>query len=594
MASATPLTFESLGRPLVETTFVVLDLETTGLTPTTDRITEIGAVKVRGGEVLGELRTFVHPERPIPAAVTAVTGIDDSMVRDAPTIAAVLPSVLGFVDGAVFVAHNAAFDLGFLRAAADRLGLGPLRPPVVDTARLARRLLHDELRDARLATVARHLRARVSPDHRALTDARATVDVLHGLIERAGSFGATTLEDLQELTRSSSTAQFRRRDLVADAPSAPGVYRFLDPRGEVLYVGKATDLRQRLRTYFGQDPRRRVADLVRETARVDWTVTPTVLEAEVLELRAIRHHQPRYNRRSRDRSAAVHVALTDEPFPRLSIVRRPRDSHRWSVGPLPSRRSAEGLIDCLTEVIALRTCTGRLRVAQDHPACVLKDLGRCGAPCDGSQSRESYAEVVATAAAAIDDPTAMLAALRRRMADHATSGRFERAAEQRSRLHAAARTLQGQRERARLTRCAKLVAARISASSIEVAVLRYGHLEHTACLPADSGAWPSEARLLAETGLLATVPAGHDPRAADDPDPADVPDPPDAEELGLVCAWLARPNVRVIVADGPFTSPLAGGRVLAETVEESRRVDRERRRDQQALSGAKVAHRPAG
>ncbi len=581
MASATPLTFESLGRPLLETTFVVLDLETTGLSPTSDRITEIGAVKVRGGEVLGELRTFVHPGRPIPAAVTAVTGIDDSMVRDAPTIAAVLPSVLGFLDSGVFVAHNAAFDLGFLRTAADRLGLGPLQPPVVDTARLARRLLHDEIRDARLATVARHLRARASPDHRALTDARVTVDVLHGLIERAGSFGATTLEDLQELTRSSSTTQFRRRDLVVDAPSAPGVYRFLDPRDEVLYVGKATDLRQRLRTYFGQDPRRRIADLVRETARVDWTLTPTVLEAEVLELRAIRHHQPRYNRRSRDRSAAVHVAMTDEPFPRLSIVQRPRASHRWSVGPLPTRRIAERLIDAITEVVPLRTCTGRLRVAQDHPACILKDLGRCGAPCDGSQSRDAYAEVVATTTAAIDDPGGVLAALRREMADHAASGRFERAAEQRSRLHAAARALQGQRERARLISCARLVAARATASSIEVAVLRHGRLETTARLGVSTGAWPSEAE------LLATATVSHDPPATDEPGP------PDAEELGLVCAWLARPDVRVVAVDGRFASELAGGRALAETVEESRRVDRDRRRDQQALSGAKVARRRA-
>ena len=582
MASATPLTFESLGRPLLETTFVVLDLETTGLSATTDRITEIGAVKVRGGEVLGELRTFVHPERPIPAAVTAVTGIDDSMVRDAPTITAVLPSVLRFIEGGVFVAHNAAFDLGFLRAAADRLDLGPVQPPVVDTARLARRLLHDELRDARLATVARHLRARVSPDHRALTDARATVDVLHGLIERAGSFGATTLEDLQELTRSSSTAQFRRRDLVADAPSAPGVYRFLDPRDEVLYVGKATDLRQRLRTYFGQDPRRRIADLVRETARVDWTLTPTVLEAEVLELRAIRHHQPRFNRRSRDRSAAVHVALTDEPFPRLSIVQRPRASHRWSLGPLPSRRVAERLIDAITEVVPLRTCTGRLRVAQDHPACVLKDLGRCGAPCDGSQSRDGYAEVVATTTAAIDDPSELLAVLRRRMTDHAASGRFERAAEQRARLHAAARALQGLRDRTRLTRCSRLVAARVTAASIEVAVLRHGRLEATTRLDAGSEAWPGETELLAAAAARQTSPS---------PDPAASVD---AEELGLLCAWLARPDVRVVAADGPFASDLAGGRALMATVEESRRVDRERRRDQQVLSGAKVARRQAG
>ncbi len=303
--------FEDLGCPLIGTTFVVVDLETTGLRPTVDRITEVGAVKVRGGEVLGELRTFVHPGRPIPAAVTAVTGITDAMVRGAPTIDQVLPSLRTFLGDAVFVAHNAPFDLGFLRAAVAEHGDGGhLDPVVVDTARLARRLLRDEVRDLRLATLARHLRSRTAPEHRALSDARATVDVLHGLIERAGTLGATTLEDLRDLARSTSDKRFRRISLVHDAPSNCGVYRFLDARGEVLYVGKATDLRTRLRSYFGQDRRRRIDDLIRETARVTWTPTATLIEAEVREVREIHRHLPRYNRRSKRTPAPAHLAAT--------------------------------------------------------------------------------------------------------------------------------------------------------------------------------------------------------------------------------------------------------------------------------------------
>jgi DNA polymerase-3 subunit epsilon len=281
---------DALGTALIDTTFVVLDLETTGLSPEADRVTEIGAVKVRGGDVLGEFQTLVHPGRPVPPAITAVTGITDAMLRDAPTISAVLPTLLGFLGDAVLVAHNAGFDVSFLRAAVARHRGDRFEPVVVDTARRARRLLRDEVRDRRLATLARHLRSRTVPDHRALTDARATVDVLHGLIERAGSYGATTLEDLRDLARSTSEPAYRRIGLVKQAPRACGVYRFLDARGEVLYVGKATDLRSRLRTYFGQDPRRRVADLVRETAEVVWQVTPTRLEAEVFHwlVRSIR------------------------------------------------------------------------------------------------------------------------------------------------------------------------------------------------------------------------------------------------------------------------------------------------------------------
>ena len=599
-APATQASFDELGQPLIATTFVVLDLETTGLSPADDRITEIGAVKVRGGEVLGELRTFVHPERPIPAAVTAITGIDDATVRGAPPIGAVLPSLLRFCDGAVLVAHNAGFDLAFLRAAAERLDTAPIDPPVVDTARLARRLLRDEVRDARLATVARHLRARVSPEHRALTDARATVDVLHGLIERAGTLGATTLEDLQQLTRSSSDRAFRRRDLVADAPAAPGVYRFLDEQGQPLYIGKASDLRSRLRTYFGQDQRRRVADLVRETARVDWTPTPTVLEAEVRELRAIQSDQPRYNRRARDTAATVHLALTDEPFPRLSIVRAPRPAHRWTLGPLPSRRLAEQVIAAVTEIVPLRTCTPRLRVAQDHAACVLKDLGRCGAPCDGSQSREQYAEVVEAAVATLTDPKQLLDQLRERMDRLAAADRFERATELRTRLHGVARALLGVRERTMLSDAQRLVAARSTADGTELVVLHAGRLEATALLTSDQGVLGPGRRPLADHPVSDTDPSRPHP-CPEPQDLIDVPalaapaaptDPPATEELDLVLAWLRQPGVRTVHVDGTLASPLAAGASLTATVAESRRVARHRRRDRQVLSGDKVRRRP--
>jgi DNA polymerase III subunit epsilon len=569
------LGFEALGTPLIATTFVVLDLETTGLSPDRDRVTEIGAVKVRGGEVLGELRTFVHPGRPIPPAITAVTGITDAMVRDAPPMAAVLPTVLGFLGEAVLVAHNAGFDLGFLRAAAAQHGLAPPDPVVVDTARLARRLLRDEVRDCRLATLAAHLRARTRPEHRALADARATVDVLHGLLERAGTLGAVTLEDLRALARSTSERSFRRIGLVADAPPTCGVYRFVDDRGEVLYVGKATDLRSRLRTYFGQDPRRRIAELVRETAQVTWTPTATLLEAEVREVREIHEHRPRYNRRSTRPERSVHLALTREPFPRLAVIRSPGRTHLRAIGPLPSRSRADRLAEALREVVAIRPCTPRLRLAQDHPACVLKDLGRCGAPCDGSQSPADYAEVVATLHGVLDDPERLLEQLRDRMLAFAAAGRFERAGELRGRLHDAATTLLAVRRRGALAAVDEVVARRHTAEATEVVVVRRGRLAGSLRLAGDT-----------EDADVAAAAAAADLRPCAGP-----PSPFDAEEVGLVLAWLDRPGVRAVAVDGSWAEPVAGGRALAATLAESRRVAREVRRDRQVLSGAKVIRR---
>jgi DNA polymerase III subunit epsilon len=573
--AAVQSSFEELGTSLIDTTFVVLDLETTGLSPERDRITEVGAVKVRGGEVLGELATLVRPDRPIPAAVTAVTGISDEMVRHAPPIGAVLPSLLTFLSDAVLVAHNATFDVGFLRAATARHDGSTFEPLVVDTARLARRLLADEVRNMRLATLAVHLRARTRPEHRALTDARATVDVLHGLIERAGSHGAVTLEDLRDLARSTSTRAFRRVDLVRDAPCSPGTYRFVGPAGEILYVGKATNLRARLRTYFGQDPRRRIADLVRETASVTWTPTPTLLEAEVAEVRAIHAHRPRYNRRSTRPEAAVHLALTREPFPRLSVARRPGPGHRLTLGPLPSRRAAQQVADAVHEAFPLRTCTPRLRRAQDHPACVLKELGRCGAPCDGSQSADAYADVVAEVEAALHDPTPLLQRLRASMLEHGRQGRFERAGEVRGRMHAAARALSTARRRDALGGVRELVVARDGAGGTEVVVIRHGRLAGSAHLAAGTDDQQALAAVSARDLEVHTAPPGRD----------------DAEEVALLLAWLERPGGRVLAVTGCWAEPVAGGRALDEALREARRVARAVRRDRQTLSQAKVARR---
>lgn len=573
--AATQLGFEALGTPLIDTTFAVLDLETTGLAPARDRITEVGIVKVRGGEVLGELRTLVHPGRPVPPGITAVTGITDAMVAGAPRIDVLLPTILRFLEGTVLVAHNAPFDVAFLRAAIDA-HLGERFDPVtVDTARLSRRLLRDEVRDHRLATLATHLRARTQPAHRALADARATVDVLHGLIERAGTLGATTLEDLRVLARSSSDVAVRRLALVRDAPSTCGVYRFLDARGDPLYIGKATDLRARLRTYFGQDRRRRIADLVRDTAEVTWTPTDTLLAAEVLEVRELHAHRPRDNRRSTTPERSVHIAVTREAFPRLSIVAAPGAGHRTTVGPFTSRRVAAEVIEALQATTAVRACTLRLRRAQDHAPCILKDLGRCGAPCDGSQDHAAYAAVVADLEAALDDPTGVLEDLRTRMAALAAAGRFEQAGEVRMRLHTAATALSAVRRRAALATVDELIVAARSGDGTDVAVVRRGRLAGTCRL--DAGATDHD--VLVAVAAIALEP--HEGPPARD----------DAEEVGLVLRWLGGPDRRVVAATGAYQEPVAGSAALDAVSREARQVARRVRQDRQLLRDDKVRHR---
>jgi DNA polymerase III subunit epsilon len=300
-ASAPPLTQQSLdelGMPLAEVTFVVVDLETTGTSPGADAITEIGALRLRGGELLGRFETFVNPGVPIPPMITVLTGITEAMLLPAPRITEVLPAFLEFAHDAVIVGHNIRFDCGFLDAALVANGYGRLPHRRVDTVALARRLVRDEVPNLRLHTLARHFRTTVEPVHRAYADAAATAEVLHALLERAAAFGVLGLDDLLALPSMRAHPSAAKLALTATLPRLPGVYLFRDRDGRVLYVGKATNLRARVRSYFSTEDRRKVPQLLRETVRIEHRVCRGPLEAAVRELRLIQRLEPRFNRES--------------------------------------------------------------------------------------------------------------------------------------------------------------------------------------------------------------------------------------------------------------------------------------------------------
>ena len=272
--------FDELGRPLSDVTFCVVDLETTGGSAAKgSKITEIGAVKVRGGEVMGEFQTLVNPDEKIPAFITVLTGITDQMVIDAPRIAGVLPSFLEFATGSVLVAHNAPFDIGFLKFFCKQLDYEWPKFEVLDTIVLAHKTLtRDEVPNFKLSTLAARFHTTTSPNHRALDDARATVDVLHSLFERLGSHGLNTLEDISTMTSRVDPAQRKKRHLAEHLPAAPGVYIFRDRQDEVLYIGTSGNLRARARTYFTKsETRSRMGEMVRLAARIEGIECATAL-----------------------------------------------------------------------------------------------------------------------------------------------------------------------------------------------------------------------------------------------------------------------------------------------------------------------------
>jgi hypothetical protein len=189
-------------RKLSETTFAVLDLETSGGSPRLGAgITEIGVVKVKGGEVLGTFQSFVDPGHALPYFITELTGITDQMLISAPFIDEILPSLFEFLGSSnetVVVAHNSPFDLSFLKAASIAHEMPLPEYVTVDTARLARAVLErDEVINCKLSTLSQFFGTTTSPNHRALDDALATVDVLHGLIERLAGFNIYNFEEMR-------------------------------------------------------------------------------------------------------------------------------------------------------------------------------------------------------------------------------------------------------------------------------------------------------------------------------------------------------------------------------------------------------------
>ncbi|MGY5764363.1 DEDD exonuclease domain-containing protein [Brachybacterium sp. DNPG3] len=570
MPARRQLSFDDLGTPLAEATLVVVDLETTGTDPASDAITEIGAVKVCGGEVLGEFRSFVDPGRPIPAYVASLTGISDRMVADAPRIHAVLPMFLDFVGDAALVAHNARFDIGFLRAQAAVCEVAWPDPAVLDTLALARTVYRrDEVANHRLGTLAAHVGASITPDHRALSDARATVDVLHAIIARLGPHGASTLEDLVSAHRRATPVQLRKKHLAESIPSVPGVYQFLDAEGSVLYVGTSRDLRSRVRTYFtAAETRRRVLDMLprAEEIRVIECVTPT--EAAVRELRIIGREKPPSNRRSLRPEKALWLRLgSGREGLRAARLARDEADGTAHIGPLASRHDVEPLRALLTDAVLGSGSSFGGRRLDDPPDGSDGSVGSVGP--DGSSSPDGTGDAGAQGRrgghrdrvrrAMLEDPEEVLVHAASRMRVHSSAGRYEDADRVRRTADAYLRAARRAARLRAISRVPLLIAARPSSDPVvggrgwELLAVRRGRFSGTLLVPHRADPLAA-ARALALTGqgeeeLAGPLCQGHH------------------EETELLLGWLEGDGVRTVLCEGSWEVP-ARARFSAERLAE--------------------------
>ena len=428
---------------LEQATYVVVDLETTGLRPGTSAICEIGAVRIRGLEPAGEFETLVDPGLRIAPGASAITGLRTEQLRGAPRPPEAVRRFLDFAGDAVLVAHNARFDLAFLDRETELLTGSRIAAPVVDTVVLARTLLAGRVKGFSLGQLAWFIGTDAHPCHRALPDARATAELLLALIGLAQERGARTVADLGALAATRNRRLIDKRHLAFGAPTRPGVYLFRGRGDQVLYVGRARDLRARLRSYFRSDRQRPAVEAaLGATERIEWRVLGSELEAALEELRLIRELRPPGNARVSRPERHVWLRARGD-----SVVASARPS---PLGPLRSRRQAQ---------LAAR----------------------------------------ALKAEELDRPADALPRLRRRLRELADARRFEDAARWRDRIDAVERVCRelDRLERLRQTELCLLVPG-VAPAFVHAVFIRAGRIAAERTLPPGGGA-----ALEIEAGLAA-------------------------------------------------------------------------------------------
>lgn len=360
-----------MDHSLWDARYVVIDVETTGSDPAQHRIIEIACLVVEAGQVSHRFTSLVNAHQPVPPSITTLTGITNSMLLTAPEEVEVFARVALLLaePRTILVAHNAAFDRAFVLSTLKRLGYqGVDILPWLCTHRLARRLLPPTVQRMGLDGLIEVFRIPTAGRHRAEPDAETTVAVLQHLLSLALQHGVTTPQELLRLQyapvrRSAHTLPRRLVRLLQQIPPTPGVYRFYNRRGQLLYIGKARNLAQRIRSHFtGNDGARRRLD-ASQIGDIRWEETPSELSALLRESEHIWTEQPAVNVLGKELSFAFVRVFLSEPMPRLEATQAlPHGDDAW-IGPLPSWRHALLLRSFLQRWYQLHSCPALCKTA---------------------------------------------------------------------------------------------------------------------------------------------------------------------------------------------------------------------------------------
>ncbi|MCI0449784.1 MAG: GIY-YIG nuclease family protein [Chlorobi bacterium] len=409
MLAENEISFNSPNNSIFNTVFAVIDVETTGLSPDRSRITEIGIVKVKNGEIIGEYQQLVNPEQFIPYGITRLTGITNEMVQFKPKFEEIAGEVLEFIfsdgENVILGGHNVRFDYGFLNSSLIRAGYNRLVIASLCTARLARRLSRS-LPSKSLSSLRRHFKIHSRRAHRALDDAKATAIIITNFIEQlVTDFEIETTDELlgfqyrKIYENKKLPARFKKlKVILRNAPQKPGVYYMLNRSGEIIYIGKAKNLKDRLSSYFYHNVSHtsKIKKLVRYVHKLEWETTGSELSALLLESKMIKLHKPMFNRALTSFRKYPFIKIdAQREYPRVQKVYEIMPDGAKYYGPFASSFTVNNLIEAINKNFKLRKCDDRvLHPAKGRTPCMYYEFSQCGAPCNYTVTAGEYKKEV--------------------------------------------------------------------------------------------------------------------------------------------------------------------------------------------------------
>jgi DNA polymerase-3 subunit epsilon len=376
--------------PIDKVSFTVVDVETTGLSARNERVIEIALVRVENLKIVEKFSTLINPQRQIPSFITMLTGITNSDVKNAPLFHQVYPVLFEKTDGSVLCGHNLQFDLSFLRNEVQLIGddFNPVH--TLCTLKLARKLFPN-LRSKSLTPLAYHLNIKNNNSHRALGDAETTAKVLIKLIKHLKeSEGITLLDEL--LAYQTGLKSFQSLKIKPELqndfynlPNAPGIYYFLNSKNEIIYIGKAKSLRERVKSYFSSNADSRVRKIIRQAKRLNHIITNSELTALIAEAESIKVKNPKHNKMLKGYGNKYFIKVyRTKTAPHLDITNKFDLDDCDYFGLYHSRRDAQKIVEFLNKTFAIRECSDK-EYLKSKP-CFLYDIQRCTAPCLGLES----------------------------------------------------------------------------------------------------------------------------------------------------------------------------------------------------------------